>query len=455
MAGICRFSLYNPKRSGLSKLLTPPLDRNHPTLLHLPVLSFKQFSIHLPLPLPLSHIDVLIYRYPRDDMSRRLLSDCHKPDQALLYRHSSSLQMGYDTLSFPVPATTIQGQAEEESARNTDWDKDLSGPGSLAAIHDDLSFLTESASDQNLAHQTFSQRQHQHLPSSLASSRRNSRILPNPIQPPAISHARKQSADELTFKEQDQSQDKSTHPFSASTSSTTFSDLSIPEDDSLTASSTISSFSNTSNQSNNIQHGGFVPGYDSWAEKTDKLGTNGASAGLVIQSQRRKSEPVLHDLSASNLNYLTMRSIYQQSDSLNALPGSSIPPRHSSQSVSPTNNGATGGHTMSGPFAGSRAPAMCPESMSYEHTLSLVESRESGVTGTDTRVPNHHLYSTQPALHPHFETTIPPESGSSAQLNDGTTLEMCGLCGVQLAIVPFGSCGHRYDTDSIGCYDMI
>ncbi|KAF9326674.1 hypothetical protein BGZ91_001831 [Linnemannia elongata] len=367
-----------------------------------------------------------------------------QPDQELLHTHSSSLQMGYDTFSFPVPASTIQGQAEEDSARNTDWDKDLSGPGSLATIHDDLSFLTESGSDHNAALQMFSQRQHQHIPSSLASSRRNSRILPNPIQPPAIAHARKQSVDELSFKEQDQSQDKSAHSFSANTSSTTFSDFSIPDDDSLTASSTMSSFSNISNQSNNIQHGGFVPRYDPWAEKTDKLGTNGTSAGLDIQSQRRKSESVLHDLSASNLDYSTMRSIYQKSASLNAPPGSSIPSYLPGRSVSPTNNGAAGGHTMSGQFTGSRAPGMCSETMSYEHhPLSPMESHELGMTGVDTRAPVHHLNSTQPALHPHFETTIPSESEPSAQRNNGTNLEMCGLCGVQLAVVPFGSCGHR------------
>ncbi|KAG9065138.1 hypothetical protein KI688_002460 [Linnemannia hyalina] len=366
-----------------------------------------------------------------------------QPDQVLPHRHSSSFQMGYDTHSFPVPASTIQGQAEEDSVRNTDWDKDLSGPESLATIHDDLSFLIESASNHNLALQTFSQRQRQHLPSSLSSSRRNSRILPNPIQPPGISHARKQSVDELIFKEQDQPEDKLAHLLNASTSSTTSSDLSIPEDDSLTASSTMSSFSNTSNQSNKLQHGGFVPGYDPWAEKSDIMGTKGASAGLDIQSQRRKSESVLHDLSASNLDYLTMRSIYQQSDSLNVPTGSSIPPHLSDRAVSPTNNSAAGGHTKSGQFTGSRAPGMRPESMSYEHhPLSRVESRESDVTGVDTGALGHHLNSTQSTSHPHFETTIPTESGSSAQLNDGTTLEMCGLCGVQLAIVPFGSCGH-------------
>ncbi|KAF8937435.1 hypothetical protein BGZ47_009057 [Haplosporangium gracile] len=367
-----------------------------------------------------------------------------QPDQALLHKHSSSLQVGYDILSFPVPASNVKGQAEEDSARNTDWDKELPGSGSLATIHDDLSFLTESGSDHNLTLPTFSQRQHQQLPSSLASSRRNSRILPNPIQPPAISHARKQSMDELTFKEQDQSQDKSTHPFSASTSSATFSDVSIPEDDSLTASSTMSSFSSTSNQSNNIQHGGFVPGYDPWAEKIDKLDTNAASTGLDIQSQRRNSESILHDLSASNLDYLTMTSICQQPGSLHAPPWSSIPPHLSGRSVSPINSGPSGGHTMAGSFTGSRTPGMCSGSVSYEpHPLSSVESHESGVAKADTRAPGHHLNSTQPALHPHFETAIPSESGSNPQLNDGATMEMCGLCGVQLAIVPLGSCGHR------------
>ncbi|KAG0263923.1 hypothetical protein BGZ95_003689 [Linnemannia exigua] len=356
--------------------------------------------------------------------------------------------MGYDSLSFPVPASAITSQTEGESGRtnNTDWEKDLSGSGSLATIHDDLAFLTERGSDHNLTLHLFSQRQHQQLPPSLASSRRNSRVLPNPIQPPVISHARKQSTDDLMFKEQDQSQDKSTHPFSASTSSTTFSDVSIPEDDSPTASSSISSFSNTSNQSSAIQHGGFVPGYDPWAAKSDKMGTGGAScasSGLDIQSQRRKSESVLLDLSTSNLDYLTMRSIQQQSDSLNAPPGPSMPSCMADRSISSTNSGPSGGSSLSLSFTGSRGLGMRSGSTSYEpHSLSPMESRESGITGADTRAPGHHLNSTQPALHPHFETALSSESGSN-QLHDSATREMCGLCGVQLAIVPLGSCGHR------------
>ncbi|KAF9135341.1 hypothetical protein BGW39_003448 [Mortierella sp. 14UC] len=71
-----------------------------------------------------------------------------------------------------------------------------------------------------------------------------------------------------------------------------------------------------------------------------------------------------------------------------------------------------------------------------------MESRGFGITGTDTRAPGHHLNPTQPALHPHFETTLPSESGPN-QLNDSVSKEMCGLCGVQLAVVPLGTCGHR------------
>ncbi|KAF9108281.1 hypothetical protein BGX29_002011 [Mortierella sp. GBA35] len=207
-------------------------------------------------------------------------------------------------------------------------------------------------------------------------------------------------------KDQDQSQ---------STSNTTFSDLSIPEDDSLTASSSMSSFSNTSNQNGAVQHGGFVPGYDPWAAKSDKLG----GTGLDIQSQRRKSESVLHDLSATNLEYLSQKSIYRTSDSLNAPSGPSIPPHFSGRSISPTNGG------LSGSLTGSRAFIMRPGSLSYEqHPLSGVESRDSGVTGADTRAPGHHLNSTQPALHPHFETTHPSETGLTHHHNDGSTMDV-------------------------------
>ncbi|KAF9912151.1 hypothetical protein EC991_000561 [Linnemannia zychae] len=252
--------------------------------------------------------------------------------------------------------------------------------------------------------------------------------------------------DELMFKEQDQSQDKSTHPFSASTSSTTFSDLSIPEDDTLTASSSMSSFSNTSNQGNIIQHGGFVPGYDPWAAKNDKSSTGGmsdASSEQDIQNQRRKSESVLHDLSASKLDYLTTRSIHQQSDSLNASAGSSILPHLTSQSVSPTNSGSSSGPSLPGRLSSSRSSGIHSGSALYElHPLSPIENRESGITGTDTKTSGHHLNSMQPALHPHFETALTSEAGSN-QLSEGDPREMCGLCGVQPAVVPLGTCGHR------------
>jgi len=351
--------------------------------------------------------------------------------------------MGYDGLSFPVPASTNKDKVEGDPAfTNTDWDKDISGAGSLATVHDDLSFLTEGDSDRSLTLQPFSQRLHQQPLLTLASSRRNSRMLPNPIQPPTPSHARKQSMDDPIFRDEDQSQDKSIHPFSASTSSTTFSDLSIPEDDSMTVSSSMSSFSNSSSQGGNIQHGGFVPGYDPWAAKSDKISSS--VTGQDIQNHRRNSESVLHDLSASNLDYLTMKSTYHSSDTRNAPSGSSIPLYLPGRPSSPTSSAPPGEVSLSGPFASSRTLGMRPGSLSYEaYPLPPTGSRDSGVTGVDTRAPGHHLSSTQPALHPHFET-IPVDSGSTHHLNDGAATELCVLCGVQLATVHLGACGHRY-----------
>ncbi|KAF9931478.1 hypothetical protein FBU30_010094 [Linnemannia zychae] len=352
--------------------------------------------------------------------------------------------MGYDGISFPVPASAAKRHTEGDSARiHSDWEKDISCTGTQIANRSDLAFLKENDSDQNLAHQTFLQRQSQQLQPTLASSRRNSRILPNPIQPPAISHARKQSVDEIVSKDQDHSLDKSIHPFSTNTSTASFSDLSIPEDDSLTISSSISSFSNTSSHSNSIQHGGFVPGYDPWATKNDKSsidGANNISTGLNLQNQGPKSELILHDTSSNNLDYLAMKSIHQSSDSLGISSG-----YHPIRSTSPTNSGPSSGLPTSGTLLSGQTIAARPEPLQHEGNcpLSFVDNQESEQKGVESSASAQHMSLTQSPLHPHYESTISSESRSNPQSSEGPIMEICGLCGVQLATVHFGSCGHR------------
>ncbi|KAG0218100.1 hypothetical protein BGX31_011699 [Mortierella sp. GBA43] len=122
------------------------------------------------------------------------------------------------------------------------------------------------------------QRRPTHQQQSLfVTSRRNSRALPNPIQPPMAIHVRKPSTDPQSLKDQDPSQE--------------------------------------------FVHNGFVPGYSIWTsgdsqqapEKPSKM-VQGYLADIRtdIQSQRRKSESVLYDLDMTNPMHADRDSIYQQ-----------------------------------------------------------------------------------------------------------------------------------------------
>ncbi|KAG0014270.1 hypothetical protein BGZ81_000547 [Podila clonocystis] len=188
---------------------------------------------------------------------------------------------------------------------------------------------------------------------SLAQSRRNSRILPNPIQPPSTLHGRKLSVDEQS----------ETPPLSHS--SLSFSEHTIPEEQL------------TPRINGGAMLGGFVPGFDIWARKDSSLHPQST------QSQRRKSESVLHDLSAFADDHLI---------------------RSASSTTTPS---ASGNAPLDRRFSTSLLP-----------------------TAPD---PPGNTYS--PSLHPHFAAS---DEGHGMGVS-----EMCGLCSVQKATISLGACGHR------------
>ncbi|KAG0032520.1 hypothetical protein BGZ82_006494 [Podila clonocystis] len=191
---------------------------------------------------------------------------------------------------------------------------------------------------------------------SLAQSRRNSRILPNPIQPPSTLHGRKLSVEEQS------------EPPPLSHSSLSLSEHTIPEEEQLMP-----------RVNGGAMLGGFVPGFDIWARKDSSLHPQST------QSQRRKSESVLHDLSAFADDHLI-------------------------RSVSST----------TAPSASGNAP------LDRRISTSLLPTSQAPD-------PPGNTYS--PSLHPHFATSDEGHGMGGS--------EMCGLCGVQKAIMSLGACGHR------------
>lgn len=202
---------------------------------------------------------------------------------------------------------------------------------------------------------------HQHPP---LGSRRNSRILPNPIQPPSL-HGRRLSVDEQS----------EPPPFTGSHSSlSSLSEHTIPEEGPLTC----------GNGGDTIL-GGFVPGFDIWARNT--------SLHPQSTQQRRKSESVLHDLSAFSDDHL-----------IRSISSTTIP--------STTTATTTGSSPLDRRFSTSRLPT----------TDSSHISDPPGNTHP-------------PSLHPYFATS------DEGHRTGG--YEMCGLCSVQQATMSMGTCGHR------------
>ncbi|KAF9195429.1 hypothetical protein BGZ51_000003 [Haplosporangium sp. Z 767] len=256
-------------------------------------------------------------------------------------------------------------------------------------------------------------------PLSGSSSRRNSRILPNPIQPPSASHGSKNSVDESDHLDRDQQQSF----FMSVKGVRTGSD---PEANSNEQVSTSSSLSMQSNQGL-LQHGGFVPGFNIWAnEKKHPAPT--AKNGLYIPgmydilSYRRRSESILQELSTDDLGMIAFNPTTSNSTSvLSTTPGSSI------RSTSPPGNSDSSGQPSSTFFG-----------------EDLLDHDEDSTK--DDCLPSQQQFGTSEACHPHFAAAH-YHSDTSTTTNGtgegGDPKDICGLCGSQVANVLLGSCGHR------------
>lgn len=243
-----------------------------------------------------------------------------------------------------------------------------------------------------------------------ASSRRTSRHLPNPIQPPTTANSQKISSVKESSSDQ--------HVARAS-----------------------------------VQHGGFVPGYDFWA--ANKIGSytvnhvpskeNGGYAvdgHMDLQSQRRKSESsVLYDLATSDLEYLTLSSIYKPVELQAEHTFLSSPTAFlgSSSLMMSGDSGLQSPHGSAGEvFPGARRS---DRFLSEHHSQSPV-NQEAISVGTDFRMPGSQPYTLQNGDYPHSQG----KGGAFVDRRirgDPHVYSMCGLCGAQQATIQMGNCSHR------------
>ncbi|KAF9984810.1 hypothetical protein BGZ65_012540 [Modicella reniformis] len=174
----------------------------------------------------------------------------------------------------------ITADTNDAAASVRDRSMSLTDVGSVSTMLDDLSSLnSDNSFDSPMRRQSSSVQQQQQ--SLLESGRRNSRVLPNPIQPPGAVQGRGMSIDCQNFKGQNPSQEA-------------------------------------------LQQRDFVPGlpgYDIWASRDDHQVSEVtseaiqgylASARPDIQDQHRKSESVPQDRGATESVFLNQNFIYQR-----------------------------------------------------------------------------------------------------------------------------------------------
>ncbi|KAG0007997.1 hypothetical protein BGZ80_003975 [Entomortierella chlamydospora] len=331
-----------------------------------------------------------------------------QPDPVSLLKHSNSPEVDSfnDVFVFPVATADTSKKTNEcvdlvsslydnpetdqkGGASGTEQDQNIpiTASMSLSAAQDKLNYLAseDSHSQQvpvHLQRQFPNTQQHYQPPPRSLSSHRNSRIHPNPIQPPAVSHAKKASIDELISNNQQLGQEP-------------------------------------------IQHGGFIPGFDIWSNRGDGqlLGPN-TGVRHDIPSQRRKSESILHDL--TDFSCVTFNSIYQSNATSDANPSFSVVSASSTRSASPLDANSTCQQSASELFGGGSSLNMCLGSLSSELHLHPQSSLDQDVNS------GGQFDSLQTGLHP-----------VNHHGNSSNSHEMCGLCSVQRATVSMGGCGHR------------
>ncbi|KAG0051267.1 hypothetical protein BGZ83_003901 [Gryganskiella cystojenkinii] len=412
----------------------------------------------------------------------------------------------YETVSLSVPMSTQPQSSWDHPVSATPAAVDF-GRDSFLTIRDEASYGSSDSTEQmntvdfQLGQQrpsTSSQQQQaqhyytMHQAPSSASGRRNSRILPNPIQPPTyLKFGTEESQIQgnvdysigphdlpptmsshkpMNFHHNLQSQQQGPFCGSASTSTTSFSDMGRSEEDdyttTTTSSSSMSSISTMPSNGTSVQHGGFVPGLDTWSrsqlgmttENQKKMTFSSSHSNLDLLGQRRNSESVLQGLvSSADVDYLSMASMYRTSTTAAAnaaaTAASPISSGHSSRSSSPLDGqGGCNLNTLGSNnfqhqpgisvsyFRDSRGSGG-GQDMRRDHSLSSLEeelayapaSHDDFETPPGSRVtgPGHNRPLS--SLHPHFATGQVVE----------TKQDTCGLCSMQPATVPLGICGHR------------
>ncbi|KAG0264002.1 hypothetical protein BG011_007562 [Mortierella polycephala] len=297
-----------------------------------------------------------------------------------------------------------------------EWDKDLTFTASVSQDESSLSFLQPASTVQQYSFLR------QNAPGELlsgSSSRRNSRILPNPIQPPSASHGSKNSVDESDHMDRDQQQPF----FMCAKGVKTGSDPEVNSNEQL---STSSSFSMQSNQGL-LQHGGFVPGFNIWTSE-EKHSAPAAKDGFYISgmydilSPRRRSESILQELSADDLGMITFNPA--TSNSTSVLPTSSS---SSTRSASPPDSSDSSGQPSSTVFG-----------------EDLLDHDED--SAKDDCLSSQQQFGTSEVCRPNFAAAYHHSDTSTTTIGareGGDLNDICGLCGLQVANVLLGSCGHR------------
>ncbi|KAF8969301.1 hypothetical protein BGZ46_010690 [Entomortierella lignicola] len=335
-----------------------------------------------------------------------------QPDPVSLHKHSNSLEISssnevFSAIAIDSPKNSSDGvfsssydnfETEQRDGTLDQRSQPITSTVSLSS-KDKLNCLTleDHYSQQAHIQRQISNSQHHHQQSpQLMSNRWNSRIHPNPIQPPKVSHAKKASIDEQGINIQQPSQ-------------------------------------------GHIQHGGFVSGFDIWSNRGEKhsLDPNGG-VRLDLLNHRRKSESVLHDLSDfSSLHFDS----YHSNNASVANPSISAVSASSTRSASPLDPDNSYQQATSGIFGEGSSMKKLSGPLSSDLHLHPFE-QDINSAGGDSRLTTSQFKSSQPSLHPHF-ASIPDSASANRQGVVGNLNEMCGLCSVQRANVSMGSCGHR------------
>ncbi|CAO3565630.1 unnamed protein product [Mortierella alpina] len=270
---------------------------------------------------------------------------------------------------------------------------------------------------------SFSQESHRPL-QEIASSRRNSRILPNPIQPPTAMalHARKMSYEREISDNTEQPGPTTSTVRSNGASPTVSGDVKpMPTCPSTTALSELET----------LQHGGFVSGFELWSNNNactsaSALERDSRSSIPKALWQQQSSVPLQRGASADGADALPINTVYSsdiRSENTRCVRSSSFTSESSANSMDSPN---------------------CSDSSalsSLENSISADGLEESA--STCTKPHSGPSFSEGFGLYGAMMQNPSEAAGPALASSSHGSYEMCGLCGAQLATVVLGNCGHR------------